>query len=370
MAQDLPDMVDAIAAAQSELSEQTNHLQSMIDEINDNGTLTVSLFGSTTVLSLAQLNQLDIWNLHTLVAAKTYVETSAKSALTDATPQLRDTGELPNILRNWEEAKNALLSSQSYRPEFTQNIIDLFETSVRDGEEWGRWALNKGLGMLSLFCSGSASAASGGARHVANAAGIAIATLNTLVSSLQAMEIRQNTDDFLNQARDGFDERIEFLSQFVRLASQYLSSYGAGIPADFGTLVNVAATLKDLLADAGVSLCEKLGVTARFCGGEGLPTPTVPDWDSACGYDNNANLAGATAIWSVGDPIPYDGRGLVCADRNGDLWLNHNGVAGGWLLVDSVAKGGPHPGFAGCFSEPAILLHSGVIIGGDWICPL
>jgi hypothetical protein len=98
--------------------------------------------------------------------------------------------------------------------------------------------------------------------------------------------------------------------------------------------------------------------------------PTEPMWDNDCGYDNVMNTGGATAIWSMGDPVPYTGRGLICSDRNSDLWLNHNGVAGTWLLVDDIGRGGPHPTRTGCYSQPAVALNSGAVIGGDWICPL
>ncbi len=99
-------------------------------------------------------------------------------------------------------------------------------------------------------------------------------------------------------------------------------------------------------------------------------TPTEPMWDNDCGYDNVLNTGGATAIWSMGDPVPYTGRGLICSDRNNDLWLKHNGVVGNWHLVDDIGWSGSHPTWDDCYAQPAVALVSGAVIGGDWICPL
>ncbi len=266
--------VGEIDSLRRHIEDEIERLEFMVDEIDIWGTLTVEVDNVITVLSAEQLNQLDAWNLQTLVSAQ--VELDAPFYGSAA---IRAVGARRTILDAWEEAKRALESSTSASETTKQSIKNLFGKSMKDGIREGKRALNGGIALLGLFFSGAATASSGAAATVANAGGLAVATVSTWISAAQAWATGENTDASLQRDKDRFDGAGELLSQSARLGSQYVSAYGGGGKlAALGTMVNVGLSAKDLASAAGTSLCESLG-SSSFCdssaGENPVSTPTA-----------------------------------------------------------------------------------------------
>ena len=118
-------------------------------------------------------------------------------------------------------------------------------------------------GFMSIMTSGAGALGGKALGIAASAYNIANAQFTSAMSMFNAWLADENTDAFLGEEGQGFSAGQEALSQLVRVATAYLGGLQSKLGKIFGA-INTGLSVKDMLTEAKVDLCELFG-SPSFC---------------------------------------------------------------------------------------------------------
>ena len=264
-----------VSAVKTAMQAQLQDLNDQLLELDTYGTYTVVIDGVSSTLTQQQLEQVDRQLLMAMVSYDVSADAASGSLAaiaaqrTDLFQYLKDAWE--EGLARIEQAQANSTDPDSYN--VTKNFV---ANGVPDVLKKGLDAAKKYVtyvgGYLSLTTAGAGTFGDEALGDAAAAHNIRYSRLSALMSTLTSYLSKENTDAFLGDVRDGFNSGQELLSQGLRVGTAYLGA----LPGKLGKItgmINTGLSVKDMLTEAKVNLCDAVNTVANLCS-DGSTSPS------------------------------------------------------------------------------------------------
>ena len=270
---DMSEVKDAIG-------KKIQTLEGQLFEITNTGTLTVDVNGSPVVLSLSDLDKVDLWLLHSYVSLDVAFPSSQSEALLARSQHIDPLGDMRSSFAKARDDFNSRGGPESVRKSIFEGIPGV----LSKGQEAAETGISGLAAYLSIVTGGAGFLGDDALQTASKARNLANSQSSFFSSTLTAWLSGKNTDAFLNGDQKGFDAGNEIASQLARLGAEY----GSSANNSASDWASIGFTIKDAYT-AALPYCETLGI----CGAE-----SSEDFYQVLAY---VNFNGVTKDARIGD---------------------------------------------------------------------